>query len=76
MFLLPPHGNQKADALANGDHAVFIVELRVPRISGTLDWDLLPDAFRTGRIAEQGYVRAKQSGTLPVRARKQCQRKP
>ena len=67
----PRSSNQQADELANGVTSRFSEDLRVGTRREDLKWQLLPEALRFGREAEDMYIHAKKSGALPNRCIRQ-----
>ena len=67
----PRSGNKEADELAKGSTARFSPTLRVDVIPGDLVWQILPEAVRLGREAEEMFHDAKRNGAQLNRGRKQ-----
>ena len=67
----PRSGNQDADELANGVTSRFSENLRVDVRPESLEWQLLPEALRLGREAEEMCMNAKRQGGLPIRCIRQ-----
>ena len=63
----PRECNNEADLLANGITDQFDTERRIPVSAQSLVWNILPEALKAGREAEQAYVRLKETHGLPVR---------
>ena len=70
----PRECNREADMLTNGDTSLFDPERRIHVAAGTLVWNVLPEALRAGREAEETYKRLKETHGLPNRSAKQRQR--
>ena len=51
----PRECNREADMLANGDSSLFDPERRIPVSAGTLVWNVLPEALKVGRDAEDTF---------------------
>ena len=71
----PRECNREADLLANGITDLFDPERRMQVSAQTLEWNILPEALRVEREAEQAYKRMKETHGLPNRAQKQRKRK-
>ena len=70
-----PRGcNREADMLANGDTSLFDPERRIPVSAGTSVWNVLPEALKAGRDAEDTFKRLKETHGLPNRSAKQRKR--
>ena len=67
----PRECNREADMLANGDTSLFDPERRIPVAVGTLVWNVLPEALKAEREAEETYRRLKETHGLPNRSAKQ-----
>ena len=70
----PRECNREADMLANGDSSLFDPERRIPVSAGTLVWNVLPEALRIGREAEDTFKQLKETHGLPNRSAKQRKR--
>ena len=70
----PRECNREADMLANGDSSLFDPERRIPVAAGILVWNVLPEALKAGRDAEETYKRLKETHGLPNRSAKQRKR--
>ena len=70
----PRECNREADMLANGDTSLFDPERRILVAAGTLIWNVLPEALKAGREAEETYRRMKETHDLPNRSAKQRKR--
>ena len=70
----PRECNREADMLANGDTSLFDPERRIPVAAGTLIWNVLPEALKAEREAEETYRRLKETHDLPNRSAKQRKR--
>ena len=70
----PRECNREADMLANGDTSLFDPERRIHVAAGTLIWNVLPEALKAGKDAEETYRRLKETHGLPNRAAKQRKR--
>ena len=66
--------DREADMLANGDTSLFDPERRIPVSAGTLVWNVLPEALKAGRDAEDTFNRLKETHGLPNRSAKQRKR--
>ena len=60
----PRECNKEADMLANGDSSLF--ERRIPVAAGTLVWNVLPEALKAGRDAEETFKRLKETHACPT----------
>ena len=72
----PREFNRESDRLANGITEGFNPARELKVNIRDIVWDVLPEALEAGREAERSYLRAKDSGTLPNRGRKQGRRDP
>ena len=70
----PRECNREADMLANGDTSLFDPERRIPVSAGTLVWNVLPEALKAGRDAEDIFNHQKETHGLPNRSAKQRKR--
>ena len=70
----PRECNREADMLANGDTSLFNPERKIPVSAGILVWNVLPEALKAGREAEDTFNRAKEAHGLPNRSAKQRKR--
>ena len=70
----PRECNREANMLANGHSSLFDPERRIPVAAGTLVWNVLPEALKAGRDAEETYKRLKETHGLPNRSAKQRKR--
>ena len=70
----PRECNREADMLANGDTSLFNPERKIPVSAGTLVWNVLPEALKAGREAEDTFNRVKEAHGLPNRSAKQRKR--
>ena len=70
----PRECNREADMLANGDTSLFNPERKIPVSAGTLEWNVLPEALKAGREAEDTFNQAKEAHGLPNRSAKQRKR--
>ena len=57
--------------MANGITDLFDPERRIPVSAQSLVWNVLPDALKAGREAEEAFKRMKETHGLPVRNQKQ-----
>ena len=70
------------DMLANGDTSLFDPERRIPVSAGTLVWNVLPEALKAGkeaedtfnRVKEDTFNRVKETHGLPNRSARQRKR--
>ena len=60
--------------LANCDTSLFHPERRIPVAAGILIWNVLPEALKVGREAEETFRRLKETHGLPNRSAKQRKR--
>ena len=70
----PRECNREADMLANGDTSSFDPGRRIPVLAGTLVWNVLPEALKAGREAEENYRSMKETHGLPNRSMRQRKR--
>ena len=70
----PRECNREADMLANGDSSLFDPERRIPVSAGTSVWNVLPEALKVGRDAEDTFKHMKETHGLPNRSAKQRKR--
>ena len=70
----PRECNKEADMLANGDTSLFDPERRIHVAAGTLVWNVVPEALKVGREAEETFRRLKETHGLPNRSAKQRKR--
>ena len=53
--------NKEADLLANGITDQFDPARRIPVSAQSLEWNILPEALKAGRDAEEEYMRMKEA---------------
>ena len=72
----PRAGNKEADALANGISDGFNPKLERVIPCEDLVWEILPEALKMGRDAENEHQAFKRRGADPGRGAKRMRRKP
>ena len=70
----PRECNREADMLANGDSSLFDPGRRIHVSAGTLVWNVLLEALKVGRDAEDTFKHMKETHGLPNRSAKQRKR--
>ena len=70
----PRECNREADMLANGDASLFDPARKLNVSASGLVWNILPEALKAGRDAEENYRLMKETHGLPNRSVKQRKR--